>query len=645
MNPPAISIWNRSSRVFSAFVAMLIAAVSACSNAPAANSGNAEAPLASAFAIKAEPDFTEEELEQIASSEAVTSALEPFHNSPPPDKSLYVTMSDGVRIALSLYFPPGFDSAKSKAPVTYTETWYTRRQEATGEAVDLYRNAGFVVAIADPRGFGASFGSQSGYTTPAQRSDQREMIAWLASQPWSNGKVSAVGISVSAMVAEAMLASGAPSLKAGIIRETEWDQYAENLYPGGIPNLRMHQLVLDVLGGLNRAEPCLADAAACEQFGFGPVEGDEDYTLVRQALQEHQNNVAPDALESLAYSDDIVGTTSFESVGPNGHVAALSNAAVPTRVIASWLDGATAQGALQRYNTLPNVPMQISIGATTHLGGLNADPYEREPFTPAKVSPEASFGGDVQFVQRVLAGERIERGIEYYVLGTDTWKKTPVWPPSDVRDRTLHLSATGLHSHVVRKPGERSYAVDPNAKINAGHNRWSSQQNSPIYYGDMRFAAGDRAAFDGRPFDRDAELVGAPELCLAMRSDQTDGTVFAYLEDVDAEGRSTYLTEGVLRLMHRKTRTGACDPSRGTERSFAKADAAPVVPGALMQVEIAMFPVAARIQKGHHLRLAIAGADTDTFPMLSEAPGNWLIAYGGENGSTLTVPLKAWKAN
>lgn len=140
----------------------------------------------------------------------------------------------------------------------------------------------------------------------------------------------------------------------------------------------------------------------------------------------------------------------------------------------------------------------------------------------------------------------------------------------------------------------------------------------------------------------DSELVGAPELCLALRSDQTDGVVIAYLDDVAPDGRVTYLTEGELRLLHRKTSTGGCDPAPGTDRSFERAAGAPVIPGEPMEVEIPFLPVAARIQKGHHLRLSLAGADDGTFPMLSPAPATWAVAYGGHHGSTLKLPLKPW---
>jgi predicted acyl esterase len=131
-----------------------------------------------------------------------------------------------------------------------------------------------------------------------------------------------------------------------------------------------------------------------------------------------------------------------------------------------------------------------------------------------------------------------------------------------------------------------------------------------------------------------------------MRSDRTDGLVLAYLEDVAPDGRVTYLTEGELRLLHRKTtgstdRTG-CDPAAGTRRTFNGADAAAVVPGELMYVELPLLPTAARIQRGHRLRLSLAGADAGNFAMLTETPATWSVSYGGTGGSTLKVTMKAW---
>jgi len=275
------------------------------------------------------------------------------------------------------------------------------------------------------------------------------------------------------------------------------------------------------------------------------------------------------------------------------------------------------------------------------MGGLQADPFEREAFAPVQPSAAESFGEDVAFVKRVLAGEAIERGIRYFVLGAGVWKSTEQWPPQDVRVQQLQLGSRGLQRR-VRETGEIEYRVDETVATMPDHDRWASGQNQPIYYGDRRFAVGERLSFDAAPVHRDTELVSAAELCLAMRSDQTDGIVIAHLEDVAPDGRVTYLSEGEVRLLHRRTASGGCDPAPGTARSFARADGAPVTPGELMQIEIPLLPVAARIQKGHHIRLSLSGADAGTFPMLSEAPATWSVAYGGERGSTLRLPVKPW---
>ena len=598
----------------------------ACAQAPVIQSSEEPVPA---------PDYTESELAALAASEAVQHNLEPFGQVPKRDASQYVRMADGVQIAVNLYFPTNFDRDNTRAPTVYAETWYTRGQEGRGQAIALYQRAGYVVVVADPRGLGASFGSQSSYLTQAQRNDEREILAWIAEQSWSNGRVAAIGASVSAMLAEAVLASGAPSLHAGIVRATEWDQYSQNLFPGGIPNTRIQALITGVLMDM-RGVPCLQDTSNCEMYG--PVDGDENFVQLRAALREHQQNITGAALEGVLFQDDVVGDEDFSAVSPSGHARELAEQAVPTRVPASWMDGATAQGALQRFLALPDMPMHLSLGATTHLAGLNADPFEREAFQPARIAPEDEFGADIDFITRVLDHKPIERQIDYYVLGANTWKSTAQWPPRDVREVTLHFSESSLEARSSRTTGEREYRVDPETSSGT-HNRWASQMNQPIYYGDRRHAPGVRASFDAAPVPSDVELVGSPELCLTMRSDQRDGAVYAYLEDVAPDGRVTYLSEGLLRLLHRG---GGCDSSPGTVRSFKHADAQEVVPNELMQVEIPLLPLAARIQKGHHLRVSLAGADKDNFPMLSEVPATWQIAYGGSQGSTLRIPVRPW---
>ena len=93
--------------------------------------------------------------------------------------------------------------------------------------------------------------------------------------------------------------------------------------------------------------------------------------------------------------------------------------------------------------------------------------------------------------------------------------------------------------------------------------------------------------------------------------------VVAYLEDVAPDGRVTYLTEGELRLMHRRvadTPAGYVRP--GPNRSFLRKDAAPYTPGVVEPLTFPLLPTSVVFRAGHRIRLALGCADADSFPRL-----------------------------
>jgi putative CocE/NonD family hydrolase len=117
--------------------------------------------------------------------------------------------------------------------------------------------------------------------------------------------------------------------------------------------------------------------------------------------------------------------------------------------------------------------------------------------------------------------------------------------------------------------------------------------------------------------------------------------VFVYLEDVDPSGRVLYITEGQLRLLHRKISEDA-PPYRlfGPHHSYLSKDAEPMVPGEVAVVEIAMHPTSVRFDRGHRIRLAVAGADKDTFARIpeNETP-TWAIERNAGHPSAIVLPV------
>ena len=101
---------------------------------------------------------------------------------------------------------------------------------------------------------------------------------------------------------------------------------------------------------------------------------------------------------------------------------------------------------------------------------------------------------------------------------------------------------------------------------------------------------------------------------LHLSSTHPDGALHVYLEDVAPDGRVTYLTEGILRLIH-----GLSDAAQlpyehlGPQRSYLRADARPLTPGKLIKVDLPLYSTSVKLETGHRLRIAIAGQDASTF--------------------------------
>ena len=124
--------------------------------------------------------------------------------------------------------------------------------------------------------------------------------------------------------------------------------------------------------------------------------------------------------------------------------------------------------------------------------------------------------------------------------------------------------------------------------------------------------------YDTQPMEQDLQITGTPVVSLHVESDNADGALLVYLEDVDPNGVSRYLTEGGLRVIHRTVSTNPHFDQNAPYHSFNREDAAPLVPGQVAEVTFQLWPTSVLIQRGHRLRLAIAGADAETFDRVPE---------------------------
>ena len=600
------------------------------------------------------------------------------HDAPRPDgwsdRSFYLAMRDGVRLAVSLYFPDGKQPA-APAPAVLFQTRYGRATHFAGKAQgdpQRWRESGYVVAVIDTRGSTASFGTRRAEIGPEEVRDMDKIIAHLASQPWSNGEVIAAGVSYMADTADWASSRPAPALIAAVPRQTDFDAWAHLFFPGGVLNDYMmsrwgsYTREIDLgRDGREQGLDCRARIADCPKLFpvLQPVDDDAGFDQLRLAQGDRQH-WGPDDYAQTQFRDEpgLNGYTLFDSSSASA-IAAIRRERKPVQYWGSWVDGGTAEAALARFRSVPQLPMEIWITANNHGHLLGADPLLPENTEPIPDAAE-QFRLNRAFVEKVRRRGAVARRIHYYVMGTGLFKDADVWPPAGLRRQFLAfgpaastvgvsekgLSVASAQGSLLAKPlsevGEHRYAVDFSATTGKA-TRWTTQFGIAPAYPDRRDEDRKLLAFDSQPMTVDMELAGTPVIALHMAAATGDPAVFAYLEAIAPDGRVSYLAEGQLRLIHRKPAVAAQLPyDQGpAAHSFNRADALPVKPGEVMQVSFALFPTAALIRKDHRLRVALAGADADTFRRYSQGkPETFTIYSGGPRASGIELWMRPWHA-
>jgi hypothetical protein len=375
--------------------------------------------------------------------------------------------------------------------------------------------------------------------------------------------------------------------------------------------------------------------------GVKPADEDENGEILRAVYAARRNPSVYETVRGGPYRDDVVGGLgySLDDASPRGRTAEIGASGVAMHPWVGWLDSATVNGALLRYETLPN-PQQLVIAPLSHGGKHDIDvlaPRDRE----ASPDLEAQYEQIAAFFDPLLKDgvgpDRVGRRIRYYTMGEGVWQETQRWPPQGIANRTLHLASGGALVP-IRPAAAASDVYDVTYETASGvRTRWQTIGGPDVVYEDQRERDRLRLTYTTEPFEHGVEVTGAPRLRLHVSSSTPDCAVFAYLEDVSPDGRVVYLTEGALRCRNRGAGTG--DGRGGLEPSHLREDGREMAPGRFELLEIVLQALSVRIGDGHRIRLAIAGSDARIFePIPAGERPTLSISTGGESGSHLLLP-------
>jgi putative CocE/NonD family hydrolase len=542
-------------------------------------------------------------------------------------QSLYISMRDSVRLAVDLCLPCGI-TPDDRLPALFAATRYWRAQNLRApfswfmplpdSARDFFTAYGYAVLRIDMRGTGASEGNQPHPWPASDLADLYDLVEWVIHQPWSNGQVGAFGNSYQATTAEMLGTCGHPAVTTALVRFNEYDVYTDIAFPGGVPN----EFILREWAAVNRAldaNHLPPHTSAIEKLLISGVK-----PVGKHPIPEHHNHQVDSALQNVTFRDDPDPELGTSIDGLSIHTRTTTHA---LDAWGSWFDAATADAVIRRFaNT--TYPQRAVIGAWNH-GAKQQVGAEKNPF-PLLAQMQESL--------RFFDEPATTRTLHYFTIFEDQWKSTPEWPPKGfTNSRFFFQPESGLSTQRPTIQVADRISIDFSATTGC-NNRWQTELDQRH----VKYVAQENlASYSSAPLEQDIEITGYPVVTLFIKSTHEDGNFFIYLETIDGHGNIHYLTEGILRAIHRKLST---DPPPYKQfvpyHSFKRADAMPLVPGETAELTFGLNPISVLIRSGWKVRVSIAGADKDTFTRIPAAGRpNVEILIGGGTASFIEIPF------
>ncbi len=588
---------------------------------------------------------------------AATRAVE--FRQPKVPLSCYVTMRDGCRIAVDAWLPEGAAPGARFPTVMILTPYYRRFKLAEGGSGDEIPNAGkfvrylvprgYAVVVVDIRGTGASFGTRDAFRSPREREDSRELADWVVAQAWSNGRIGATGISYPGAASDFLASTGHPAVKAIAPLFAVWDTYADNYYPGGILLKQLAKNYDDLMIAMDHDRRDLLRAFVYytnpDLAGPHPVDEDPDGALLAQAVREHLGNFRqPDFMGEFRFREEPLpydASFSSASFGPYSFSKGIAKD-VAVFACSGWMDGAGyANGAISRFLTLRDNKVHLLLGAWDHGARSNVSPWR------AQQEPQFDLlGALLRFFDEYLmewpTGLEAEALIHYFSEHEEIWRAAIAWPPIEEMTR-LQLGGDQALTASAGQAGNDVMQANFTTESGQG-TRYEriAAIGATTYYADWQEKEARLLGWSSAPLSAAMEFSGHGLADLWLESSEPDAAIFIYVSEVEADGTVRYVTEGLLRALHRKE-SPAPDTYRTTWpfRSFRREDIAPLIPGRAERIRIPLLPISWVFAKGSRIRLSIAGADAEHCVQVPHGrPPRLTILRGGESASALELPLR-----
>lgn len=518
------------------------------------------------------------------------------------EKDVVIPMRDGVHMAADVYRP----DAKGKFPALLAFSPFSKELqsiiltfppqsrpnplwdgciEAGNPAYTVPR--GYVHIIADARGTGGSEGVYSnmggmgkkGYTVGQ---DGYDMVEWIARQPWCDGNIGMIGISIFAMAQIQTAAEQPPHLKAIFPSGGWYDVYRSHTH-GGIFWL-MSRAAIDGRGG---------DSG----FAWGnpqsammmDLSGEEFRKRVEERLADPDVRYYPNFFNMLRFPkqspifvDWILNPCDGPFFWEHEGSRKFDRIEIPVYTGVNWGRSWFVDEAINCY-----------------LGVKGPKKLLMSPLPPMVDRPFHEHH------------EEIIRWYDYWLKGMDT---------GIMEEPPIHIYVEGVNEYrfeyewPLARTRWTEFFLRPRNRISMEPEPLDTEAVPPdgFYQAPLRVTdAISVLKYATAPLPTDMEITGPCALYLYASIDTDDTNWMVKLLDVDPSGKAKEITTGWLKASHRELDE---EKSRPYQPCHPHTRSVTVRPGEIYEYAIWMGHIANVFRKGHRMRIEIRSVEAPDDP-------------------------------
>ncbi len=602
----------------------------------------------------------------------------------------YVTMRDGVELAMTVRLPSGKQLTDGPFPTVLEYSGYA--VAAPGNLLDSVLGGAEADPLAPPastavgglvapllgyatvsvqmRGSGCSGGDFNLFDLPTTY-DGYDAVETVAAQSWvKNNKVGMVGISFSGISQLFVAGTKPPHLAAIAPMSVVHDLYDSPGYPGGIPNsgFAASWIAERESDAKPAPEGGHAYAKALIEQGDKQCEDNQKLRLQTQSAADTLGSDQPfrdpalfdhRSTEEWAKKIDvptfIVGAFQDEQTGgawPEVITALQSNPKVFATVMNGTHVDSLGPGTIGRWAEFLSLYV-ADEPPSVPASALDLAPILYQLVAKAGGSPIAAIRyGDLTLEAARAEYEKDPRVRVFFDNGgnsKDPGSLSPqrelgfdAWPVKSAKATTWYFGADGaLLDAAPTQQGSVSYVGDPAARpadnLADGQDAWwalPKYEWAPV-------VDGKGLAFITSPFADDVTVVGTGSADLYIDSSAKDTDLQVTISEVRPDGSEMLVQSGWLRASHRKQddRSTATGPRVSHEES----DRADMPVGKFELVRVPIYPFGQTFRKGTRLRISIQAPGGDkqiwSFATLEDGTITNNVGLGGSVASKLVLPV------